>query len=92
MLQNSPKKSKTPKFRLGEQPMGTLIFFGEFHGITPKAPMYITNFVQMVFSKTLTTLVCQGFQIQNGGNSISYQSCQKECFKKFDIISMSKKA
>ena len=72
--------------------MGTLIFFGEFHGITPKAPMYITNFVQMVFSKTLTTLVCQGFQIQNGGNSISYQSCQKECFKKFDIISMSKKA
>ena len=50
MLQNSPKKSKFPKFRLGEQPMGTLIFFGEFHGFTPKTPMYILIFLRSFFS------------------------------------------
>ena len=57
MLQNSPKKSKFPKFRLGEQPMGDFDFFGKFHDVTPKTPMFITNFVQIGFSKTLTALV-----------------------------------
>ena len=46
-----------------------------------------TNFVQMGVSKTLTSLVYQGFWIQNGGNSISDQFCPNGFFKNSYSIS-----
>ena len=48
-----------------------------------------TNFVQMGVSKTLTSLVYQGFWIQNGGKSISDQFCPNGYFNNFDSISIS---
>ena len=42
MPRNSPK-NQSPQVRLGLS-IGDFEFFGEFHGITPKTPMYLCNF------------------------------------------------
>ena len=42
------KKIKVPIDLVGE-PNGDFDFFGEFHGITPKTPMYIYRFIFYIF-------------------------------------------
>ena len=50
------KKNQSPH-SFGRGPIkGDFDFFGEFHGITPKTPMFITNFVQMGFSKIFDSI------------------------------------
>ena len=47
MLQNSQKKNQSPHSFGWGPPNGDFDFFGEFHGITPKTPMYIYSLCLM---------------------------------------------
>ena len=49
MLQNSQKKNQSPHSFGWGPPNGDFDFFGEFHGITPKTPMYIYRFIFYIF-------------------------------------------